>query len=185
MGTKKSDFVASPTVGDAAYFDFVINGENIRIAKPDLLAALGVTGTLSQGLPVTAVPVLVVSGTDNVIRNLEAGTNIGLALGPQDQIIITGTTTGGSSAQNILEKTTAYTATITDDAIIANGTFTVTLAPVSSATKSLVIKASVGGGTITVDGNGAETMDGNLTLTLLPGQAVTLVPGTSAWSIGT
>lgn len=89
MGTKKSDFVASPTVADTATFDFVINGENIKITKANLLAALGVTGTLSQVGAVTGTPVLDVSGgADKLIRNLESAAGISLALSPQNGITI-------------------------------------------------------------------------------------------------
>jgi len=89
MGTKKSDFVASTTIANTATLDFVINGENFKILKSDFLAALGVTGTISQVGAVTGTPVLDVSGSpDFLIRNLEAGAGIVISTSPENGITI-------------------------------------------------------------------------------------------------
>jgi len=72
-------------------------------------------------------------------------------------------------------KTGTYTATIFDDVVLCNGTFTVNLYDASgradevgnkiNAGRRLVIK-NVGTGTITVDGNGSQTIDGATTKAL-------------------
>ena len=69
-------------------------------------------------------------------------------------------------------KTSTYTATIYDDVILCNGTFTVNLYDAGGLTdevgskvnagRRLVIK-NVGTGTITVDGSGSQTIDGATT----------------------
>ena len=98
MGTKKSDFTASATIADTATLDFVINGENIKITKANFLAALGVTGTLSQVGAVTGTPVLDVSGgADKLIRNLESDDGISLALSPQNGITVGANLVAGSN----------------------------------------------------------------------------------------
>lgn len=89
MGTKKSDFTASTSVADTSTFDFVINGENKKITKANLLVALGVTGTISQVGAVSGTPVLDVSGgADKLIRNLESDDGVSIALSPENGITI-------------------------------------------------------------------------------------------------
>ena len=90
---------------------------------------------------------------------------------------------GGLGSYNIIETNTAYVATISDDVIIANGTFIITLPLVANADRVVRIKSTVGGGTITVDGNGSETIDGSLTVALTAGNAATLSPSSSEWVI--
>ena len=87
MAIKKSEFVGTSTIADSATFDFVIDGQNLKIPKSDFLAALGVTGTISQEGAVTGTPVLDVSGgTDNKIRNLEQGLGMTISLSPENGI---------------------------------------------------------------------------------------------------
>lgn len=82
-------------------------------------------------------------------------------------------------------KTSAYTATATDDIIdCTSGTFTVTLpTAVGIAGKELNIKNS-GTGVITIDGNAAETIDGDATKTITTRyQVLTLVSNGSNWVV--
>tara|TARA_R110002096_G_scaffold315227_2_gene509443 strand:+ start:4673 stop:6259 length:1587 start_codon:yes stop_codon:yes gene_type:complete len=88
MSEKKSNFPALTTVDDGSTFDFVASGQNFKITKADLLAALGVTGTLSQEGDVTGTPVLDGAGTDYLIRNLEAGDGINIGVSPDNGILI-------------------------------------------------------------------------------------------------
>ena len=77
------------------------------------------------------------------------------------------TTTGTISAlgykDNIVTKTEAYTATDNDDAILCNGTFTITLPASSGVSGKIFYIKNIGTGVITVDGNSGETIDGDLT----------------------
>lgn len=106
MGVKKSNFTGSTTIPDTATFDYVINGTNLKITKADLLAALGVAGTIAQDGAISGTPILDVDGTVNKIRNLEAlngitigvsaenGASIGSNLLAGDNVSITPTGTG-------------------------------------------------------------------------------------------
>ena len=56
-----------------------------------------------------------------------------------------------------------YTATATDDVILANGTFSVNLPAAASSTGKVFKIKNVGTGVITIDGNSSETIDGATT----------------------
>jgi len=88
MGVKKSDFTALTAIADAATLDFVIDGQNFKIAKSDFLAALGVTGTINQAGDPAGTPVLDGSGTDFLIRNLEDGAGVRASVSPQNGITL-------------------------------------------------------------------------------------------------
>lgn len=89
----------------------------------------------------------------------------------------------GTSAviRNVTEVTATYTVLLTDAAVIATGTFTVTLPSLSLSTDEVTIKSALG--TITVTGDESETIEGGLTITLTSGQSATLVPTTSNWIV--
>ena len=107
MGVKKSKFPGSNTIDDSATLDFVINGQNLKILKSDFLAALGVTGTISQAGPVAATPVLDVSGgTDNKIRNLENGSGAKASISPENGITLAHNFISGSTGQPVFDNTT-------------------------------------------------------------------------------
>jgi hypothetical protein len=78
---------------------------------------------------------------------------------------------GAFTVQN---KSSTYTALITDDIIFCTGTFTVLLPPANTWTKPLDIK-NVGTGTITIDADGSETIDGELTTDLLQYDSIRLM----------
>jgi hypothetical protein len=82
----------------------------------------------------------------------------------------------------IVSKTSAYTATINDDVILCDGTFTVTLPAASTATGCRLNIKNIGTGTITIDGNGSETIDGSTTLTMgMRYYSYTIVCNGTAW----
>jgi hypothetical protein len=64
----------------------------------------------------------------------------------------------------VVSKTAAYTATVDDEIILCDGTFTVTLPAVSGASGTQLNIKNIGTGTITVDCDGSETIDGTATL---------------------
>ncbi len=88
---------------------------------------------------------------------------------------------GGITSMNIIEVSTSYQVLITDDLVIADGTFTITLPALANTTKQVAIKEVVG--TLTVDGDGSETIEGSLTITLTTGQSTVLVPTSTGWVI--
>jgi len=87
-GIKKSNFIAQTTIPAGATFDFVIDGTNIKILKEDLLAALGVTGTIVQDGAVTGTPVLDTQGSVHNIRNLENGAGVKASVSPENGITL-------------------------------------------------------------------------------------------------
>lgn len=85
---KKSNFVEVTSSLSTDYFDFVRNGQNLRISQANFLTSLGVTGSLLTRGEVTGIPVLYVSGAYNYIRNLIAGPGVLVSLSPQDGVKI-------------------------------------------------------------------------------------------------
>lgn len=87
----------------------------------------------------------------------------------------------GSTSNITVEVSSTYMATITDDTIIATGTFTITLPSLSSATKKIIIKET--DGTLNITGDGSETIEGATTIILTSGQSVTVAPTSTGWII--
>ncbi len=70
------------------------------------------------------------------------------------------------SSSGVTAQTSNYTATLGDDIILCDGTFSVTLpTAIGNKDKEFVIK-NIGTGVITVDGNGSETIDGSATVVM-------------------
>jgi hypothetical protein len=84
----------------------------------------------------------------------------------------------------VVSKVALYTAVTTDEVVLANGTFTVTLYTcVGNANRTIIVK-NTGTGTITIDANAAETIDGALTFaSSTQYQSLTLVCDGTSWSI--
>lgn len=108
--------------------------------------------------------VTVVSGVTDIFRDTSSGG-------------------GGITSMQITEVATTYTVVVPDDIVIATGTFTVSLPPLSTALKSVTIKSTIGGGTITLDGDGSETIDGALTQAITSGTSITVAPSSTEWVI--
>ena len=96
MGRKKSNFPALTGVPNDATLDFVSNGTNYKITIADFLAALGVTGTIKQDGDPTGTPILDPQGSQNIIRNLEAGPGIKTAVSAQNGATISHNLSQGS-----------------------------------------------------------------------------------------
>lgn len=90
-----------------------------------------------------------------------------------------------ASALAISTQTTTYTLQNTDDVILANGTFTITLQSVSGATIKPYRIKNIGSGTITIARAGADTIDGGTSYTIsLQYASIELIPdGSGAWYI--
>lgn len=82
MSEKISDFITVTELPDGSFIDLITPSENKKISKADLITAMGATGTLSQLGDPLGTPILNISGTDNQIRNLEAGAGIGVSVSP-------------------------------------------------------------------------------------------------------
>lgn len=101
-GLKKSQFSGLTTIPADAYFDFVSNGTNYRIAATDFFAALGVTGTLEQAGDALGVPVLSTAGTVNKIRNIEPGSGISSSVSAENGVAISHNFQNGSGGVDLL-----------------------------------------------------------------------------------
>jgi len=85
---KKSEFVAVSDSQSTDSFDFVRNGQNLRMTQEDLILALGVSGPLQSIGDPAGIPVLSVSGGVNYIRNIIGGPGIMTSIGPQNGVKI-------------------------------------------------------------------------------------------------
>lgn len=92
----------------------------------------------------------------------------------------------GYDRTNIISKTGAYTAALTDDVIQGDtngGAFTITLPAVATATGKIYtfIRTGAGVNALTIDGNAAETIDGAATNATMDAQYDSL----TIWCDGT
>jgi hypothetical protein len=87
IGVKKSQFIGDTAAPpSAATFDYVYNGRNTKITFTDLIASLGVTGSIEQGGDPLGYPVLDTQGSVNVIRNLVEGFGISVEITPENDL---------------------------------------------------------------------------------------------------
>lgn len=175
-GIKKSQFSALQSIPAGATFDFVTTaGTNIKITKADLLAALGVTGTIVQDGPVTAVPVLDTQGAVHNIRNLSPGAGILIEVDPENGILISLEGTPGLSPKETAADTTQL---VTDRLIYTTGDLTLTMIDPGTAGADLLIVRSITG-TCTF----AATLGSVETVSITAGSAVQLAPrpADSSW----
>jgi len=135
---------------------------------------------------------ITVSSTDNNIIKVQApgpqgpqgtgGSTWGAITGTlSDQTDLQAALDAKADVRNIVEVSAIYTTSASDAAVIATGTFTITLHALSTATEQIVIKNV--SGTITVDGDGSETIDGSLTQVITTDQSLTLIPTSTGWVI--
>lgn len=111
-GRKKSDFVAQDTVLANSFMDYFVNNTNYRISYQNLVAGLGVTGSIVTTGDATGSPVLEVDGTVNKIRNIENGSGIITSISPVNGIKISHNFTANNDGLPILLNTTAASPTI-------------------------------------------------------------------------
>ena len=83
----------------------------------------------------------------------------------------------------VVSKTSTYTATADDGAILANGTFTVTLPTSAGIKNKLFYIKNTGSGTITIDGDGSETIDGDTSIILESNDSVIIISDDTNWQI--
>lgn len=111
-GRKKSDFVAQDTVLADSFMDYFVNNTNYRISYTNLVAGLGVTGSIVTTGAGTGTPVLEIDGTVNKIRNLENGSGIVTSVTPSNGAKISHNFTASAEGLPILLNTTADSPTI-------------------------------------------------------------------------
>ena len=171
QGRKKSNFPAKTTVDAGASFDYFVSGVNTKILFSDLKIALGVTGTIVQLGPATAVPVLDIAGTVNGIRNLTGASGVSIAINAENGITISG------EGQTTVEVTGAtYSQTTSDDIIYVTVTSTITMfAPTASGNKEVTIRCIAGTTTLAPTAGTVETT------TLTVGQSIRLGRRASGW----
>lgn len=84
---------------------------------------------------------------------------------------------------NISSTTGNYTAATSDNVVLANGTFTVTLPSSANASGSLFYIKNIGSGTITLDGQGAETIDSQTSWNIDVNSTMAIVSNGTGWNI--
>ena len=73
---------------------------------------------------------------------------------------------------------------VRNDVVLANGTFTVSLAAAAVVgSGGVIVVKNIGTGTITVDADGAETIDGAATFALLQNESIMLMSTGTTWYI--
>jgi hypothetical protein len=97
------------------------------------------------------------------------------------------TVSGGSGGVGVLpsivSKTSNYTMVSSDDIIVCDGIFTVSLTAVASINAKVYTIKNKGTGTVTVDPDGSELIEGSSTLALSAGESVDIFPQGGAWYI--
>ena len=88
---------------------------------------------------------------------------------------------GGRS--KITSVTAAYIAQASDEVLLCNGTFTVTLPTASGIGGKVYQIKNVGTGLVTVDGYSTETIDGSLTIVVNPGSNLYVISDGANWVI--
>lgn len=83
---RKSQFIGKEATDltDSDSFDFVKNNQNFKVPLSELVKKFGVTGSLETLGEVTGIPVLVIDGTTNKIRNVVGNSGILASISPQD-----------------------------------------------------------------------------------------------------
>lgn len=115
----------------------------------------------------------------------DGGTTNYSSFGSTGNLVFNGSSKVTGYKQSVTTKTTAYTATNTDDVIVCNSTtaFTITL-PVASGSGKVYNIKNINTGAITVDGDSSDTIDGSITIVLGQWDSVTIVDyAANAWAI--
>lgn len=166
-GRKKSDFVAQDTVLAGSSMDYFVNNTNYRISYTNLVAGLGVTGSIVTTGSGTGTSILDVDGTVNKIRNLENGSGVITSVSPSGGAKISHNFTANAEGLPILLNTTADSPTIAS-IVAGNG---ISVAAVNTSGIEIT--------SIADETNAQVSMHGNSTATVIATQDVAVkVAGT-------
>lgn len=121
-GRKKSNFPAQTSVLSGASMDYFANGVNYKISFSDFVNELGVSGTISSlG---NGTPILTGTPPAYEIREIEAGSGIGVQTSPNDGILVSHNLTQDVTGEPVLFQPTAASPTIRS--IVGGNNITVT-----------------------------------------------------------
>lgn len=91
---------------------------------------------------------------------------------------------GSQSPKNVVSKSGAYTANMSDDLIVCTAAMTLTLPPAATCQGMGLSVKNASSGTVTIDGDGAETIDGDATFDMtLEDEVVDVISDGSNWWI--
>ena len=152
-GRKKSDFVAQDTVLANSFMDYFVNNTNYRISYQDLVAGLGVTGSIVTTGDVSGSPVLEIDGTVNKIRNIENGSGIVTSITATNGVKVSHNFTASADGLPILLNTTAASPTIAS--IVAGSG--ISIATVNDSGIEITSIADQIYGQVTMQGNATAT----------------------------
>jgi hypothetical protein len=147
VGIKKSNFIANGTtpIDGSSTFDFVKNGQNVRISFDNFLAQLGTTGALQQEGPGTATPVLDDQGTIKGIRNLEDGSGVTASVSGQNGITLDHNFTANAVGVPILQSETLASPIIASliagaNTTIVNSSGAITISTTAAASNDIEVQ---------------------------------------------
>lgn len=182
QGRRKSQFPAQTSVPSGSTFDYVSGGVNYKITFENLIASLGVTGTIVQDGADDGVPVLDTQGSVNNIRNIEPGAGIKAQVSPENGISLSSGIKQSASGVKIfddltLNEPTAASLIAGDGAIISKDGNEITIATTEGLANRVVVrtKADLAGtldptkeyfidGIIDMEGQSIEVPAGGLNL---------------------
>lgn len=163
----------------------VISSSAVNLSTADVTGTLPVANGGTGQTSYTDGQLLIGNSTGNTLTKstLTAGSNITITNGGGS--ITIASTGGGSSTVTVATKTSGYTMTNSDDVILCDGTLTITMQSVASATSKPYRIKNIGTGVCTIAPNGADTIDGQTSLiSATQYQAVELIPnGGTAWYV--
>lgn len=154
-----------------------ISGASNTITNVSLTT--GVTGTLPLGN----------GGTGQTTANAALNALLPSQTGNNGKTLATdGTNTSWSSPSTpvlaVATKTTTYTMTNSDDVLLLNGSFTLTLQAASTATSKAFYLTNIGTSNVTLTPNGADTIHAETSQSLPPSVSIILISnGSNGWYI--
>lgn len=155
-------------------------GVNVTYDDPSGITTVSLDADLAAIAALAGTGIAVRTAADTwAQRTITAGNGIAVTNG--NGVAGNPTIAVDGTVQAISTKTGAYTATATDEVLLCNGTFTLTLPAAASNTRRRYSVRNTGAGTVTIDPNAAELINGAATLALTGGQFVTIVCDGSAW----
>lgn len=167
-GIKKSAFTGSTNIPSGSYFDFVVNGQNLRIKDSDFYNALSVTGVIEQEGDPSGVPILDKQGATNAIRNITSGFGLSAAINAYNGITLSTDFSFDNTGAALVDDVSASSASFRS--LVAGSGITLTESTgqieIGSSQPSVVIPVSSGSQlTGTLDTSKVYAIDGVIDMT--------------------